>query len=68
MGGTVGVDPVSQVVDGDVVVIPAEGDEIVGVVAATVASLVDVVGQCSLTSRVSMSQAAWLKNIEGWSR
>ena len=44
VGGTVRVDPVSDVVDGDVVVIPAEGDEVVGVVAATVGALVDVVG------------------------
>ena len=44
VGGTVGVDPVSHLVDGDVVVIAAEGDEVVGVVAATVGALVEVVG------------------------
>ena len=44
MGGTVRVDPESELVDGDVVVVPAEGDEVVGVVAAAVGSLGEVVG------------------------
>ena len=44
MGGGLGVDPESEVVDGDVVVVPTERDEVVGVVVAAVGSLPDVVG------------------------
>ena len=44
VGGGLGVDPETQLVDGDVVVVPAEGDEVVGVVVAAVGSLPDVVG------------------------
>ena len=39
-----GVDPVAESVDGDVMVVPAEGDEVVGVVVAAVGALADVVG------------------------
>jgi hypothetical protein len=42
--GGLGVDPVGEAVDGDVVVVPAEGDEVVGVVVAAVGTLADVVG------------------------
>jgi hypothetical protein len=38
-----GVNGHAEHVDGDMMVIPAEGDEIVGVVVASVVSLVDVV-------------------------
>ena len=55
VGGTVRVDPESEVVDGDVMVKPTGGNEVVGVVAAAVGTLADVVGQCSLTSRVDES-------------
>ena len=44
VGGTVGVDPESHLVDGDVMVIPAEGDEVVRFVVAAPGPLVDVVG------------------------
>jgi len=42
--GAGGVDPVAESVDGDVVVVPAEGDQVVGVVVAAVGSWADVVG------------------------
>ena len=42
--GGLGVDLVAEAVDGDVVVVPAEGDQVVGVVVAAVGSLADVVG------------------------
>jgi len=42
--GGLGVDLVAEAVDGDVVVVPAEGDEVVGVVVAAVGTLADVVG------------------------
>ena len=44
MDGGLGVDLVAEAVDGDVVVVPAEGDEVVGVVVAAVGTLADVVG------------------------
>ena len=44
VGGTVGVDPESQLVDGDVMVIPAEGYQVCGVVAPAPGSLLEVVG------------------------
>ena len=34
VGGTVGVDPESHLVDGDMMAIPAEGDQVVSVVVA----------------------------------
>ena len=52
VGRTVGVDPESHLVDGDVMMEPTDSYQVVGVVAAAVGSLSDVVGQCSLTSRV----------------
>ena len=64
VGGTVGVDPESQVVDGDVVVIPAEGDEVVGVVAATVGSLLDVVGLEPVTACTSFDRTLPLIPIQ----
>jgi len=42
--GGLGVDPVAEAVDGDVVVVPAEGDEVVGMVVAAVGTLADVAG------------------------
>ena len=44
MDGAGGVDAVAVSVDGDVVVVPAEGDEVVGMVVAAVLSFFDVVG------------------------
>ena len=44
VGGGLGVDPVAVAVDGDVVVVPAQRDEVVGVVVAAVLSFSDVVG------------------------
>jgi hypothetical protein len=44
VGGGLGVDPVAVAVDGDVVVIPAQCGEVVGVVVAAVLSFHDVVG------------------------
>jgi hypothetical protein len=42
--GAGGVDPVAEAVDGDVVVVPAQGGEVVGIVVAAVGTLADVVG------------------------
>jgi hypothetical protein len=42
--GAGGVDPVAEAVDGDVVVVPAQRDEVVRIVVAAVLSFSDVVG------------------------
>ena len=44
MGRRVRIDAMALAVDGDVVVIPAEGGQVVGGVGASVASRYDVVG------------------------
>ena len=44
MDGGGGVDPVAVSVDGDVVVVPAEGYQVVGIMVAAVGPLLDVVG------------------------
>ncbi len=44
VGWAVGVEGHAHLVDGDVVVVPAEGDEIVGIVSPVVVALLDVVG------------------------
>ena len=43
MGGAVGVDGETGLVDGNVMVVPAEGDQVVGMMVTAVASLPDVV-------------------------
>ena len=48
-----GVDPVAESVDGDVMMKPAEGDQVVGVVVAAVGSLADVVGLESVAAVAS---------------
>ena len=53
VGGTVGVDPESHLVDGDMMVIPAEGYQVVGVVVTAIGTLVDVVGLEPVAARTS---------------
>jgi hypothetical protein len=43
VGGGVGVDSESEHVDGDVVVVPAEGDQILRIVVTAVVTFCDVV-------------------------
>ena len=51
------VDAVAESVDGDVVVVPAEGDQVVGVVVAAVLSFSDVVGLEAVGAVASLDRA-----------
>ena len=53
MGGAMGVDGEAEPVDGDMMVVPAQGGEVVGVVVAAVLSFSDVVGLEPVSARAS---------------
>ena len=57
MGWAVGVDGEAELMDGDVVVVPAEGDEVVGVVVAALVPFPDVMGLQPVTAAVSFDRA-----------
>ena len=56
MGGTSRVDGEAEPVDGDMVVIPAQGCQVVGLVVAAVLSFPDVVGLEPVTARASLDR------------
>ena len=56
MGGTVRIDPESESVDSDVMVIPAGRDQIVGMVTATVLSFLEVVGLEPVTAGTALDR------------
>ncbi len=53
VGWAVGVEGHAHLVDGDVVVVPAEGDEVVGIMGAVIAAFDDVVGLDSVAAAAS---------------
>ena len=57
MDGGLWVDPVAESVDGDVMVVPAEGGQVVGMVVAAVLSFSDVVGLEAVAAVASLDGA-----------
>ena len=64
VGGTVRVDPESELVDGDVMVIPTKGDQVFWIMVATVGSLLEVVGLEPVTASTSFDRALPLIPIQ----
>ena len=64
VGGTVGVDPESHVVDGDMMMKPTNSDQVVGVVVAAVGTLSDVVGLEAVAACASFDRALPLIPIQ----
>ena len=52
-----GIDPVAESVDGDVVMKPAQGGQVVGIMVAAVGSLADVVGLEPVAAVASLDRA-----------
>ena len=56
MGGTVGVDGEPGLVDGDMMVVPAEAGQVVGMVVTAVGPLPDVVGLEPVTAGAALDR------------